>query len=386
MKTPPLPAVVLLSVALLLAATPVAAQSPDVIVGDPSRLRFETTGWHTDFTRATIDLAELQSGGPPKDGIPPVDRPVFESLDAARTWLTGPSPVIALEVGGAARAYPLAIMTWHEIVNDTLGGVPVVVTFCPLCNTALVFERTLDGVVHDFGTTGKLRFSDLVMYDRQTQTWWQQATGQGIVGDLAGESLVFLPAQITSLDAFAETWPDGRVLSRDTGHSRSYGRNPYPGYDRADDRPFLFEGTIDGRIAPKERVVTLGEGSDAIAFAWSDLAMTGLATAIVAGEPIVVLWQPGTVSALDEALIDESADIGSVGVYRPVADGRSLTLTRPEGPEGPIVDAETGSTWSVTGRATDGPLAGAPLEPVVHANHFWFAWAAFSPDTRIWEP
>ena len=333
-----------------------------------------------------MDLAELQSGGPPKDGIPPVDRPVFESIDAARGWLQGTAPVIALEVEGQARAYPLAILTWHEIVNDTLGGVPVVVTFCPLCNTALVFERTLAGVTHDFGTTGKLRHSDLVMYDRQTESWWQQATGQAIVGELAGEKLVFLPAQITSLDAFAETWPGADVLSRETGQSRDYGRNPYPGYDRADEQPFLFEGAIDGRIAPKERVVTVGEGADAIAFAWSDLAETGIAMDTVDGQPIVVLWQPGTASALDEALIDESADIGSVGVYRPEADGRALTFSRPEGTNGPIVDGETGSTWSVTGRATDGPLSGSQLEPVVHGNHFWFAWAAFSPDTRIWQP
>jgi hypothetical protein len=374
------------SLFILLSAAPAAAQSPDPFVGDPSRLRFETLGWRTDFQRATIDLAELQSGGPPKDGIPPVDRPVFESIDAARGWLAGTAPVIALEVAGQARAYPLAILTWHEIVNDTLGGVPVVVTFCPLCNTALAFERTIDGVVHDFGTTGKLRFSDLVMYDRQTETWWQQATGQAIVGELAGDRLVFLPAQITSLDAFAATWPDAEVLSRDTGHARDYGLNPYPGYDQADDRPFLYEGTIDGRIAPKERVVTVGEGADAIAFAWSDLARTGIATEVVGGRPIVVLWRPGTVSALDEGLIDESADIGSVGVFRPAAEGRALTLSRPEGPGGPIVDTQTGSTWSVTGRSTDGPLAGSQLEPVVHGDHFWFAWAAFSPQTRIWQP
>ncbi len=372
--------------AILLLAAPAAAQSPGPPIGDPSRLRFDPSGWRTDFSRATVDLAELQAGGPPKDGIPPVDRPAFESIDAARGWLQGASPVITLEVAGQARAYPLAILTWHEIVNDTLAGVPVVVTFCPLCNTALVFERTLAGVTHDFGTTGKLRYSDLVMYDRQTESWWQQATGQAIVGELAGEKLVFLPAQITSLDAFAETWPEADVLSRETGHSRDYGRNPYPGYDRADEQPFLYEGTIDGRIAPKERVVAVGMGADAIAFTWSDLAASGIATDTVDGRPIVVLWRPGTVSALDEALIDESADIGSVGVFVPEVDGRRLAFARPDGPNGPIVDAETGSTWSVTGRAIDGPLAGRQLEPVLHANHFWFAWAAFSPRTRIWRP
>jgi len=231
-----------LTIALLLSpgASLAASPSPDPYTADPSRLRFEVTDWATDFTRASIPLAQLQSGGPPKDGIPPVDRPVFESIEAARGWLIGTAPVIALEVEGEARAYPLAILLWHEIVNDTLGGVPVVVTFCPLCNTALVFERTLDGLVYDFGTTGKLRFSDLVMYDRQTQSWWQQAVGEAIVGTLTGAKLTFLPAQIVSMDTFASTWPEGDVLSRDTGDPRPYGRNPYPGYDTPDERPFLF--------------------------------------------------------------------------------------------------------------------------------------------------
>jgi hypothetical protein len=366
-------------------AVPAVATS-DASEADPSRLRFSTGEWQTDFTRASIDLAELQSGGPPKDGIPPIDAPAPESIESARGWLADTAPVIALEVGGEARAYPLAILTWHEIVNDTLGGQPVVVTFCPLCNTALVFERALDGVVHDFGTTGKLRFSDLVMYDRQTETWWQQATGHAIVGELTGARLRFLPAQIVSLDAFARTWPEGDVLSRQTGHDRSYGRNPYPGYDRAGDRPFLFEGVIDGRIAPKERVVTVGEGADGIAFAWSDLVEAGVASATVAGEPIVVLWEPGTTSALDEALIDESADIGSTGVFRATLDGRELTFERAGGPGAPVLDRETGSEWSVTGVATSGELAGRQLDPVVHGNHFWFAWAAFTPETRIWQP
>ncbi len=144
------------------------AASPTV-APDLGRLRVSTSGWRTDFTKASVDLGDFRGGGPPKDGIPAVDAPAFESIEAARAWLTDQSPVVSLEVDGAARAYPLAILMWHEIVNDTLGGVPVVVTFCPLCNTALVFERTLDGTTHDFGTTGNLRYSDLVMYDRQTE-------------------------------------------------------------------------------------------------------------------------------------------------------------------------------------------------------------------------
>jgi hypothetical protein len=351
--------------------------------GSLADLRVSTAGWRTDFTRSNVDLGEIIGGGPGKDGIPAVDEPRLESIEAAATWLSDQAPVIALEVDGEARAYPLAILIWHEIVNDTIAGAPVVVTFCPLCNTALVFERTVDGVTYDFGTTGNLRFSDLVMYDRQTETWWQQATGRAIVGELTDTQLVFLASQIVSLGDFADAYPGGTVLSRDTGNPRDYGRNPYPGYDRADQEPFLFEGVVDGRIAPKERVVTVELADEAVAYPYSELRKVGLVNDRVAGQAIVVIWEPGTASALDAPVIDEGQDAGATGLFRPEADGRMLTFSR-EAPDAPIIDTETGSTWDVTGRAIDGPLEGARLEPIPHGDHFWFAWAAFEPSTRIW--
>ena len=366
------------------AASPSSAAPTGTPSADPSRLRVSTAGWKTDFTKTSVDLAEFLGGGPPKDGIPAIDAPKFESIAAARGWLSDKSPVISLRVGDAARAYPLAVLMWHEIANDTLGGKPVVVTFCPLCNTALVFDRELDGVVHDFGTTGNLRFSDLVMYDRQTESWWQQATGEAIVGELTGMRLKFLPAQIVSLADFAAAHPDGDVLSRDTGFSRDYGQNPYVGYDTVDQNPFLFDGVLDGRLPPKERVVTVGEGDNAVAFPYSELRKVGVAPATIGGDEIVVFWTPGTASALDGPSIDDSEDIGSTGVFEAVIGGRQLTFAREGGEDSPIQDRETGSTWSVAGIATDGELAGTRLEPIIHGDHFWFAWAAFSPETTIW--
>jgi hypothetical protein len=351
---------------------------------DPSRLRVSTAGWKTDFTKASVDLAEFLGGGPPKDGIPAIDAPKYESIADAGRWLNDRSPVISLVVGDSARAYPLAILMWHEIANDTLGGMPVVVTFCPLCNTALVFERELDGVVHDFGTTGNLRFSDLVMYDRQTESWWQQATGEAIVGELTGRRLTFLPAQIVSLADFEAAHPDGDVLSRETGFTRDYGRNPYVGYDNVDQNPFLFDGVLDGRLPPKERVVTVGDGEAAVAFPYSELRKAGVATANVGGDDIVVFWTPGTASALDGPSIDDSTDVGATGVFKTTVNGRHLTFAREGGDGISIVDRETGSTWSVAGVATAGELSGSRLEPVVHGDHFWFAWAVFSPSTTIW--
>lgn len=366
-------------------STPVAGPTP---LGSASlgALRVSTAAWRTDFTKTNVDLGDFLSGGPGKDGIPAIDEPKLESIEASRAWLADRSPVIAFEIGGEARAYPLAVLIWHEIANDTVGGVPVVVTFCPLCNTALVFNREFDGVIHDFGTTGNLRYSDLVMYDRQTETWWQQATGGAVVGELTGAQLTFIPAQIISLADFAVAHPGSMVLSRDTGYSRGYGRNPYVGYDTVDQNPFLFEGVVDGRLPPKERVVTIGDGDAALALSFPELRKVGVATVALDGAPLVVFWVPGTASALDGPSIDDSADIGSTGVFRPVADGRALTFKRDGSTEdAPIVDNETGSTWSVTGLAIDGSLAGSQLDPVAHGDHFWFAWAAFSPQTTIWE-
>jgi hypothetical protein len=278
------------------------------------------------------------------------------------------------------------VVTWHEIVNDTVGGVPVIVTFCPLCHTALAFERTLDGTVHDFGVSGNLRFSDMVMYDRQTETWWQQATGKGIVGDLTGAKLEFLPSQLIGLDQFAEAYPDGQVLSRDTGHGRDYGRNPYVGYDAIDQQPFLFDGVTDGRMAPKARVVTLGEqdSTSPISIPYSELRQAGVANVDFEGQPVVAMWAPGALSALDQGYIDDSEDVGATGVFSADVDGQTLTFSRAGDEDAPITDAETGSTWNITGHAIEGPLAGTALTPISHGDHFWFAWAAFVPQTQIW--
>jgi hypothetical protein len=343
-----------------------------------------TSGWRTDFTKASVDYSEIISGGPGKDGIRSVDEPRYESIADARRWLSDRSPVISLDVQGAARAYPLAILMWHEIVNDVVGERPVVVTFCPLCNTALVFERRLDGVTHDFGTTGNLRFSDLVMYDRKTESWWQQATGEAIVGELSGARLTFLPAQILSLGDFAAAHPDADVLSRETGFDRAYGQNPYVGYDTVDQDPFLFRGEVDGRLAPKERVVTVGDGGEAVAYPYSELRTVGVAQGTLDGAPYVVFWTPGTASALDGPAIDEGQDVGATGVYRTVVGGQRLTFARDGDEDGPIRDRETRSTWSIAGVAIDGELEGSRLGSVVHGDHFWFAWAAFAPETTIW--
>ena len=263
-------------------------------------------GWKTDFSLHTVPYDEITSGGPARDGIPPIDRPVFATPEDVEEWLGEAEPVISFEINGDARAYPLQILVWHEIVNDLVGDVPVAVTFCPLCNTAIVFDRTLDGVVHDFGTSGKLRNSDLVMWDRQTESWWQQFTGEAIVGELAGKELTVLPASIISFADFRAARPDGRVLSRDTGFRRAYGQNPYAGYDRADNPPFLFDGELDGRLAAKDRVVDVSIDGVTAVFPFRTLEEERVVNYTVNNQDLVVFFKSGTVSALDKSSITGS--------------------------------------------------------------------------------
>jgi hypothetical protein len=357
-------------------ATPVP-QPPDLVV--------PAADWRTDFGVADVPLGEIQASVP-RDAIPSIDDPIFEPLSAAREWMDGRAPVIALDIDGDARAYPLSILLWHEIVNDEVGGRPVVVTFCPLCHASLVYDRILDGTERHFGNTGSLRFSDMVMYDRATESWWQQATGRAIIGGLTGAALEFLPSQVLSLNAFEAAYPEGTVLSRETGHERPYGDNPFLGYGDAEERPFRFDGAIDGRLAPKERVVTVGSPeTEAIAFSYFDLAESGVAEETLEGQPIVVLWAPGTADSFDAPVIGLGDDIGSAGVFSPIVDGRELVFVRHDD-DVRLRDLETDSTWSVTGRAIDGALEGTQLERVLHGDHFWFSWAAFTPETRVWQP
>ncbi len=228
--------------ALFLTLTAVVVTVGGLFVSIASAQSNYPSGWETDWENRSVDLSEIMSGGVPRDGIPSIDAPRFVSIDAAADWLGDREPVIMLQTGASARAYPLQIMTYHEIVNDELGGVPVVVTFCPLCYSAIAYRRTVGKKVYEFGVSGMLRHSDLIMYDRQTESLWQQIDGEAIVGDLTGTMLEPLPAQIVSFAQFAARFPAGSVLSRETGHARNYGTNPYRGYDDIDERPFLFRG------------------------------------------------------------------------------------------------------------------------------------------------
>lgn len=258
----------------------------------------------TDFDRAEIDLDEIISGGPPKDGIPAISDPRF--IDAAReTRLEDREPVMSVDLPGQpARAYPIRYLMWHEIVNDSIGGVPVLVTFCPLCNTGMVFDPRVNGRTLSFGVSGLLRHSDMIMYDRETESWWQQALGQGVVGTHAGRELTQLPALMESWAAFRATHPDGLVMD-EPDWSRDYGSNPYVGYDTS--RPFLYDGENPPHgIDPLERVVRVGNR------AWP---LSRLSKAREIRETGLVLrWSEGQASALDSRSIGGGREVGNIRV------------------------------------------------------------------------
>ncbi len=263
----------------------------------------------TDFSKASVPLDEIISGGPPKDGIPPIDNPKFIPVSEA-TDLSDTEPVIGVVVNGVARAYPLRILIWHEIVNDSVGGVPVAVTFCPLCNAAMVFDRRVDARVLDFGTTGMLRNSDLVMYDRQTESWWQQFLGAAIVGELNGTVLDVLPSRLESWARFRARAPDGEVLVPAMPGLRAYGRNPYEGYDSSP-QPFLYAGEMPEGIAPLARVVSLSDRTQA----WS-LGLLRARGEIALPDGTVLTWEPGQNSALGAGWIPSGDDVGNILVRR----------------------------------------------------------------------
>ncbi len=332
-----------------------------------------------DITKRTVRFSEIVNSLP-RDAIRALDAPNFDTVADAGEWLDGSEPVIVLEIDGDARAYPLRILVWHELVNDVVGGRPVMVTYCPLCNTAITFERTVDGEVRTFGVSGKLRRNDLIMYDVQTETLWQQITGEGIVGAGAGRQLEFVPSQIVSFDEFRQSFADALVLNEDTGSRIVYGVNPYPLYDTDQSTLFPNDEFDDGRLEAKERVLTVELGGEPAAFPFIALSRELVITAEIGGVEVVAFWQPGAVSPLDSEFIIGSRNVGSAGAFLPVLDGERLTF---EARDGAIVDTRTGSEWNVLGKAVSGPLAGAQLEQVLSGNHFWFAWSIFEPDTRV---
>ena len=369
-----------------------ATETPEgiLIVRDSERPQYFGLDWGTEWGIRIVDLEELSQGAG-RDAIPAISSPLYWTIEEAAALYTDNVPMVQVRVGDDVRGFPLEILTWHEIVNDTIGGKPVTVTFCPLCNTAIAFESQIGEETFIFGVSGLLRNSDLVMYDRNTESLWQQSSGRAIVGTMVGARLQYVPASVVTLGQLRTAYPDALVMSRDTGWNRPYGQNPYQGYDNPEHGGpygFFFDrDSVDPRLPPAERVVSIeGPSGAAVAYPWSALAQRGVLHDSFDGIELVVFWTPGALSILDSGNLAQAREVGTTAVFETTLDGVG-TLSfepNPADPDGQtFIDTETGSVWDIFGRAVAGELTGSELTRVIHSDHFWFAWQAFHPDTAV---
>lgn len=333
----------------------------------------------TDFSQTRVPLDAIVRGS---TRIVPINNPVFETAEAARGRFEPQEPVIALVFAQSQRAYPLSILIRHEIVNDVVDNHYIAVTYCPLCNSAIVFDRQLsDEYVLQFGVTSNLYNSNFMMYDEGTESWWRQMSGEAVVGSMVGTRLEMVPSLVVGFGTFAQRYPAGQVLVGDADLTHmSYGITPYSGYDQSGG-PLLSTGDFDPRLEPMQRVLAAIVDGQAVAYAFDYLAQAGAVNEMVGDQPVVAFWQPGAVSALDQRDIAASRDVGQASLFHRELDGRTLTF-RSEGQR--IFDDQTNSEWNIFGEAISGPFAGARLRQYDCFQHFWFAWSSTYPQTLVY--
>jgi hypothetical protein len=313
------------------------------------------------------------------DGIPAIVDPVILTRERAQQLLVDSEQVMLVEHGGQARAYPIRSLIRHEIVNDVIAGLPVAVTWCPLCNTGIAFDRRVDGRTEEFRVSGALYRSALVMFDRRTQSLWPQPLGKAVLGPQLGAELAVVASSLLPWRQVHDAYPDVEVAVESESDLQKT-ENPYEGYD-VSGTPFLFEGQVDGRLAAFVRVAGVTFGGTSRAWSYDVLRRRRAVDAVVGQQPVVVLWAPGTTSPLETADVREGRDVGSTGVYDPRVGGRTLSFS-PVG-RSEFRDRQTGSRWTLAGLAVEGPLEGTRLQALPHQDAFWFAWAAFQPDTEL---
>jgi len=342
-------------------------------------LKYHTITWNTNWEKHSINYNELLSGGPSRDGIPPIDNPKFETIKEAKNWIKDNEPLIFVNINNKTKAYPLQVLIWHEIVNDSLANKKITVTFCPLCNASIVFDRDIKGKIYDFGTSGLLRNSDLVMYDRQTESLWQQFTGTSIVGNMLNTKLKEISSSIVSFKDIYTNFPNTKILSKDTGHKRNYGQNPYSGYDDINQTPFLLKVPTDKRLKPMRRVATINLNNKDKAYSYKILRNRKVVNDTFENKNIVLFYKNHIASALDRSQISQSKDVGSVVIFDRNINGKKYDFYYKDG----YFDKQTNSQWNIFGLAIKGKLKGTKLKTVTHGSHFWFAWAVFKPNTII---
>jgi len=356
-------------------------------IQNPKDLPFD---WKTDTSRYNIDLSELTMVLP-RRSFPIIDYPKFIGKTAGLKSFFKDEPVICAQINGQTKAYPLNMLTIHEISNDTLGGIPILATYCPLCNSGIIYDRSLnyegEEYLLEFEVSGMLRKSDMVMFDRQTESWWQQLMGSGIAGTLTGAELDIIPSLILSVEDFFESYPDGLILSKASGNEEAqkfYGSNFYVGYDATSAMPydrFFDAADVDMRLPAMERVVDIESNGKYKIYPFSIISKKEVINDQFDSLNVVLFYQKGMISILDKKDISESRNVGSVSVFNSRVEGQVLTF-RKKGKN--YIDEQTGSKWNISGKCLEGTLKGKQLSIQPYSNHFAFAWLAFHPDSEIY--
>lgn len=323
---------------------------------------FELVLMETDGVRHLIPLDKIKSGGPPKDGIPSIDNPIFAGINDSK-FMSDSDTVVGVEINGEAKAYPLFVLVWHEIVNDRVGDVPVSVTYCPLCYTSQVFERMIDGQEVEFGTSGKLYNSNLLMYDRLTESYWSQALGLAVLGELSGHRLDLIPFDVITWGDWKSLHPDTLVMTTDTGYVRSYATDPYGDYYTEPRIMFPVEYS-DDRMHAKEVILGFNQNDVYKAYRQSDLESNVLINDSVDETHVMLV-----------SLFAQNAR-----AFERSVDGEILNF---EYYDEKIFDSKTNSEWNYDGLAVSGYYDGTQLERMALEPGFWFEWVAFHPNTLV---
>ena len=320
-----------------------------------------------------VPFDQIVSGGPPPDGITSIDNPKFVNVqDAGNNFMSDSDLVLGININGDIRAYPLLILVWHEIVNDKVGGIPVAVTYCPLCFTNQVFNSTIgNNQILQFGTSGKLYNSNLVMYDRTSKSLWSQALGQGIVGKYAGQKLQRIPFDISYWRDWKQLYPNSKILSKDTGFSRPYGVDPYGDGYYTSNQLYFPVSNHDNRLELKEKVIGLednvGGKGQYKAYKLQQIEIQKVINDNINGKPV-------TLFSLYPAM---------VRAYDRIVGGKILEFIYDKS-KNKITDKQTGTEWNFDGEAVNGILKGAHLNRLPFDEGFWFEWVAFHPHTVLY--
>lgn len=355
-------------------------------INNPNRLPFD---WKTDLSKTNIDLSEV-TVVVQKGAFPVLKKPKFIGRQQGLLSFFKNEPVLVVNLEGEARAYPLNMLTIHEIANDQIGNQKILVTYCPLCNSGMVFDRNVlvdeQTQTLDFEVSGMLRNSDMIMFDTQTETWWQQLTGEGIAGKLNGIELKLIPSVVLSVSDFFESYPQGKILSKeDTGvNPKSYGQNPYVGYDALHGNPyggFIKPEKLTRKLPNMERVVGLNINGKQKIYPFAELKKSKAVNDEFEDRKMVVFYKSGTVSVLDSYKIADSKEVGTATIYKPIVAGQLLTFKEKKGY---FHDTQTGSKWDITGKCLSGKYEGKQLEIEPHGIHLAFAWLSFYPNSEIY--